>query len=62
MWDKGGILRPGDYIFFYGKGKEIHQLITGLCTSAAKRENFVSDRMSHIVLRGRWGSECACTK
>ena len=27
-WDKGGMLRAGDYIFSYGKGNENHQLVT----------------------------------
>jgi hypothetical protein len=27
-WDKGGNVRTGDYIFFYGKGNENHQLQT----------------------------------
>ena len=27
--DKGGMVKPGDYIFFYGKGKENRQLGTG---------------------------------
>jgi hypothetical protein len=32
-WDKGGIVRPGDYNFFYIKVKENHQLETGFfCT------------------------------
>ena len=29
-WDKGGTVRAGDYIFFYGKGKENLLLGTGL--------------------------------
>ena len=28
-WDRGGIVREGDYDFFYGKGKDKHQLGTG---------------------------------
>jgi hypothetical protein len=27
-WDKGGAVRAGDYIFFYGKGNE-NKLVTG---------------------------------
>jgi exonuclease III len=59
MWDKEGILRAGEYAFFYGKGQENHQLRAGLfvhqrIVSAIKRVEFVSDRMSYIVLRGRW--------
>jgi hypothetical protein len=57
-WDKGGTLRAGDYTFVYGKGNESHQLGTVFVlhqtiVSAIKRVEFVSDRMSYMVLRGR---------
>ena len=58
-WDKEGTVRAGDYNFFYGKGNENHQLGTGFLVhrrlvSEVKRIEFVSDRLSCIVLRGRW--------
>ena len=28
-WDKGGTVRAGDYIFFYGQGNENHPMGTG---------------------------------
>jgi hypothetical protein len=58
-WDKECTVRAGDFTFFYGKGNESHQLGTGLfvhqrIVSAIKRVEFVSDRMSYMVLRGHW--------
>jgi hypothetical protein len=45
--------------FFYGNVNEKHQLGTGFfghnrIISAAKKLEFVSNRMSYIVLIGRW--------
>jgi len=57
--DKGGTVLAGDYNFFYGKGKENHQMGTRFFVhdgmlSAFKRVELDSDRVSCIVLRGRW--------
>ena len=57
-WDKEGTVRAGDYNFFYGKGNENHQqgkvfFMHLRLVSAVKRIEFVSDRLSYIVLRGR---------
>jgi hypothetical protein len=57
-WKEGGTVRAGAYIFFYGKGKENHQLGKGFfvhhkVVSADNRVEFDSDRIS-LVLRGRW--------
>ncbi|PNF19155.1 hypothetical protein B7P43_G09800 [Cryptotermes secundus] len=41
-WVRGGITAAGEYTFFYGKGNENHEL------------EFVSDRISYIILKGRW--------
>jgi len=54
--DKGGTVKAGDYNFFYGKGNK-NQLGTRIfvhhrIVSAVKRVEFVSERVSYIVLRG----------
>jgi hypothetical protein len=49
----------GEYTFFYGKGNENHELgakffVHKRIILAGKRVEFVSDRISHIILRGCW--------
>jgi hypothetical protein len=58
-WEGGDSEPAEEYTFFYGKGNENYEL--GTCffvhkstISAVKRVEFVSDRMSYIILRGRW--------
>jgi hypothetical protein len=58
-WDGGGTEPAGEYTFFYGKGKKNHELGTDFfihkrLVSAVKRVELVSDRMSFMILRGRW--------
>jgi hypothetical protein len=58
-WDRDGTKPAEKYTFFYGKGNENHELGAGCLVhkrirSAVKRVEFVSDRMSYVILRGRW--------
>jgi hypothetical protein len=58
-WDKEGTVRARECTFFYGKGQDNHHLGTEFfvhqrIVSAIKRMEFVSDRISYILLRGCW--------
>jgi hypothetical protein len=58
-WEGGGTEQAGEYTFFYGNGNENNESGTGSFVqkkimSTLKRIEFVSDRMSYIILRGRW--------
>jgi exonuclease III len=60
-WEKGGTERAEDYTFFYGERNGVHQLGTGFfvqkrIVSAVGRVEFISDRTSCIILRGRWSN------
>jgi hypothetical protein len=49
----------GEYTYFYGKGKESHELGAGFLVhkkiiSAVKRVEFLSDSMSYGILRDHW--------
>jgi hypothetical protein len=58
-WEKGGTERAEDCTFLYGQGNGYHQLGAGVflhkrILSAVRRVEFISDRMSYIILRGGW--------
>jgi hypothetical protein len=58
---KGGTVRAEDCTFFYRQGNGDHQLGTGFfvhkrIVSAVRRVEFISDRTSYTILRGRWCS------
>ena len=57
--DGNGISQIGDYLLYYGEGNNNHQLGTGFfihkrIKSAVKKVEFISDRLSYLVLKGRW--------
>jgi hypothetical protein len=58
-WNKGTLKGQRIIFCFYGKGNEDHKSRTGFFVhnrtiSAVRRVEFVSDRMSYIIFRGRW--------
>jgi hypothetical protein len=57
-WDRDGTKPAGENIFCYAKENENNEFGTGFVRkriiSAVKRVEFVSDKMSYIILRGRW--------
>jgi hypothetical protein len=58
-WKGSGTTPTEEYTFFYEKGTKNHELGTGvfvrkIIISAVKTVEFVSDRMSYIILGGRW--------
>jgi hypothetical protein len=58
-WEGSGTEPVGEYTFLYGKGNENHELGTEFFVhkriiSAVKMVEFVSDRMSYIILKGHW--------
>jgi hypothetical protein len=60
-WEKGGTERAVACTFFYEQGNGDHQLGTGFfihtrMASAVRKVEFISDRMSYIILRSRWCS------
>ena len=59
--DRNGISPRADCMLYQGKGNNNHQLGTGFFThnriqSAVKKADFISDRLSYLILRGRWNT------
>jgi hypothetical protein len=56
-WEGSGTTPAGEYTFFYRKGNENHEFGTGVFVhktilSAVQRIEFISERMSYVILRG----------
>jgi hypothetical protein len=59
IWEGSGTEPVREYTFFYRMGNENHELGTGFfmrkrIMSSVKRIEFVSDRITYIILRGYW--------
>jgi hypothetical protein len=59
IWEGSGTAPAGEYTFSMEKGTTIMNWVQGFFVhkriiSAVKKVKFVSDRMSYIILRGRW--------
>jgi hypothetical protein len=57
-WEKGGTERAEGCTLFYGQGNGDHRLGTGFLVhkriiAAVRRVEFIGDRMSYTILRGR---------
>jgi hypothetical protein len=55
-WEGGGTEPAREYTFFCGKGNENHELGSGIFVRKRiiSTVRGLSDRMSYIILRGRW--------
>jgi exonuclease III len=57
-WDRGGAETAGEYTVFYRKGNENQESGTGFLykrrTYQQLRRQSLFDRMSYVILRGRW--------
>jgi alpha-glucuronidase len=58
-WEKRGTELAENYTFFYEEGNEDHQLGRGflldkVISSAVRKFAFINNRISYIILRGRW--------